>query len=147
MDCRNFVDEMQYQTVMNRTHSFSELNVSNILRNHFPGLALIQSSLVNGLRTIQTIYSAQHISITSAYRTPAVNNEIDTEAGSWAPRSRHVFGDAVDMATGGSQDTFNSLTAASQQKGNCIEDQNATGLGHVHVDWRQSGCKPEWLVK
>jgi hypothetical protein len=115
--------------------------------------AIIASVLESGVDAIQdawynlgngTIYS------TSGYRNPVHNREHITPAG--AANGRHIYGDAMDLASNASnwQDMWN--TATSQSPRPCAEPQILSGTGHVHVDYRavegvlnpQGPCPATW---
>ena len=75
--------------------------------------------------------------INSGYRNPAHNASIPGAA----TQSRHMFGDAADIASNAG--TWQALRAAGKSCGACVEPLRVSGPGHVHVDWR-GGCPQEW---
>jgi uncharacterized protein YcbK (DUF882 family) len=125
--------------------SFGQLNVSNIQRDHFPNWALLRQVLLDGLENTRSHYNNQAVSITSGYRTPWVQYQIEKNSSAPSPRSWHVHGDAADLATRSVQDAWDHLHDAALGAGGCVEPQNQSGLPHVHVDWRPlSGCPALW---
>jgi hypothetical protein len=86
-----------------------------------------------GLDLWRQSYGAQR-SPTSVYRTPSHNAAIGG-----APHSRHMFGDAVDLANAsGTQGEWQNMYNAAQVAGaDYIEPQaGPCGIACTHGDWR-----------
>ena len=113
--------------------------------------AIIGPYFTTGLVGVQN--SAGNLTLNSAYRNPAAEKAAAANANShYPPGSRHQYGDAADLATGNNQTTFTSIRTAGLQNGACGEPQTNSGLGHVHLDWRQLAplkwkvqCAQPWL--
>jgi len=73
--------------------------------------------------------------INSAYRNPKHAYEI----GHYDPTSRHMAGDAVDLATGSDQPTWTRQHDVGLSKWGCVEPQYKSHIDHVHIDWRTFG--------
>jgi hypothetical protein len=113
--------------------TFAELNVNQ----EYPW-AILTSTFLTGLQNTRNVYGAMTVS--SGYREPAYNHTIDPTA----PGSRHVFGDAADIAS--TQSTWQELHDDAKQNGACVEPVNYTGQydwTHVHMDWRGT-CPNGW---
>jgi hypothetical protein len=96
--------------------------------------------------------------INSGYRNPAK----EASVGTYYPNSRHMAGDAVDLATGNSQNTYTQQRNAGIQYSGCVEPVDLvhgpqTNYNHTHIDWRSqatpngavhfagpSSCPPKW---
>ena len=126
--------------------TFEKLNVSDIKRSEYPKWAILRSSLMLGLTNIKSAYG-NSITIESAYRSPKVQKAIDDDAIQKAkaaghtppppsPDSRHLHGDAVDMAAGTVKKWDGISSAAENTAGVCIEPERDSTTGHVHADWR-----------
>jgi hypothetical protein len=111
------------QTAHSAHFSFAELNTGDY------SWAIIRDSLLTGLENTRTSYNNQPMIVNSAYRNPARNNSVGG-----ASQSRHMFGDAADIAAGNC-DTWNRLAAAACGAGAWLEPVEQSGLGHVHMDW------------
>ena len=119
------------QTAHSAHFSFAELNSGDYT------WAIIGGSLLNGLECVRTGNGNTPLIINSGYRNPAHNANIPGAA----PQSRHMFGDAADIASNAG--TWQALRNAGKNCGACVEPQNVSGTGHVHVDWR-GGCPQGW---
>jgi hypothetical protein len=108
--------------------SFNELNTGDytvaLIRD-----PLIVGSSTDGLEKWRSQYGSP-MTVTSAYRNPARNQAVGGAAG-----SRHVFGDAADIATGGDHNVWNSLqTAAQNANADFIETTaDACGWNCLHA--------------
>jgi uncharacterized protein YcbK (DUF882 family) len=76
------------------------------------------------------------MTVNSGYREPAFNKAMGHVVG-----SRHVFGDAADIAS--NQSTWQTIANDADAKGACIEPQSQSGTAHVHMDWRGT-CPSGW---
>ena len=130
--------------------AYSTLNQDDIEYNDYPDWALLRSSMLSGLEYIVAGYG-ESISVTSGYRSPYVQHEIDTAniaAGKYkipSPHSRHVHGDAVDIRARDQNtwNTFHYIVRDLDQQA-CIEPYHKA-VDHFHVDWRPwSQCPPTW---
>jgi hypothetical protein len=118
--------------------TFSQLNFGSYT------WAIIGSYFTAGLVGVQN--SAGHLSINSAFRNPEAEKAAAAAAGiHYPPGSCHQYGDAVDLATGSNQNTFTTIRSAGIRNLGCGEPQDVSGLGHVHLDWRQQ-APPKWRV-
>src|SRR5205814_825884 len=125
--------------------AFTEYNTSDIQRNEFPDWAIVRGSLSSGADCARSNYGGP-LNINSAYRSPATNNAIDPSA----PGSRHIHGDAVDLATDAT--TWDAVASAGAGEGAgcgspCLEPRADTFPGHVHFDWRNAAgvsCPAGW---
>ena len=113
--------------------------------------AVIGSYFTTGLVAVQN--SAGNLTINGAYRNPEAEKTAASNAGAhYPPGSRHQYGDAADLATGNNQNTFTAIRSAGLNNSACGEPQSVSGLGHVHLDWRQQAplkwkvqCSSTWL--
>jgi hypothetical protein len=124
--------------------SFSELNAADINHGDFPDWAILRSYFLNGLENTRTNYQNQSITLSRAYSSPYVQQQINPGEA----HSRHIHGDAADMATGSVQTIWNALHNAALTAGACVEPENRSGVNHVHADWRRSdgvACAATWL--
>jgi hypothetical protein len=111
--------------------TFSELNGGDY------SVALIKDQLIaasssDGLEKWRSNYGSP-MTVTSAYRNPAHNASVGGAA-----QSRHMYGDAADIATGSDHNVWNSmLTAAQNANADWTEDTSGPcGWACVHADWR-----------
>jgi|GEM_PF-7070609 len=111
--------------------TFAELNSGDYT------WAIIRNSLLTGLECVRTGNGNQPLTINSGYRNPAHNAGIPGAA----PQSRHMFGDGADIASNARN--WQGLHNIGKNCGACVEPQNVSGAGHVHVDWRGS-CPQNW---
>ena len=102
--------------------------------------AILTLNLLEGLEVIRMTEGGSPITITRGYSTPAHNFQVSQ--GTW-PNSQHIYGDAADMATGGVQATWDTLSGAATVALACVEPENLSTISHVHADWRGS-CPPGW---
>ena len=100
--------------------------------------AILRGSLLGGLETIRYKYGIDLV-INSGYRTPFHNCCQITPRGT--PNSRHIYGDAADIAT--NSVNWHSIQSYGKSAGACVEPAQKSGLGHVHVDWRGI-CPTGW---
>ncbi|MEN3335356.1 MAG: zinc D-Ala-D-Ala carboxypeptidase [Blastocatellia bacterium] len=119
------------QTAHSAHFSFAELNSGDYT------WAIIRNSLLAGLECVRTGNGNVTLIINGGYRNPAHNAAIPGSA----PQSRHMFGDAADIAS--NTGTWQPLHNAGKNCGACVEPQDLSGSGHVHVDWR-GGCPQRW---
>ena len=118
---------------------FDQLNTGD-----YPNWAILRSVLFAGLDTMQQACWNQigpapapvcnfTFTITSGYRNPA-DNASTPHSGH---NSRHMFGDAADIATFKNQTTWNVVRAIAKSNtvNGCVEPQNISTLNHVHVEW------------
>ena len=110
--------------------SFAELN-----RGDF-AWAILTDRLLNGLENVRRRNGNRPLSLTSAYRNPSRNRRVGG-----ASQSRHMYGDAADIAS--NRTTFPALARHGKASGGCIEPVSLSGTGHVHVDYR-GPCPPGW---
>jgi hypothetical protein len=151
--CQQFWSEIQYSS--NRNEVFFPFNVMNqddIKADDHPNWALLQSSMLNGIMMIELVNGGP-IAITSAYRSPLVQNNLDQnniQAGKQkvaSPHSRHLHGDAVDIATYRNDTTWFSMKQLVRNNiaNVCIEPLRFSTNNHLHVDWRPwSMCPEAW---
>ena len=99
-------------------------------------MAKIEENIIRcavGLELIRTYFGNKPIRINSWYRTPIENKNVGGST-----KSRHLYGDAVDMNVAGftPRYVFNSL--------NKIHAKGGLGLyrTHVHLDFR--GYRARW---
>ena len=111
--------------------SFAELNTGDY------SWAIIRTSLLDGLECTRSANGDVPLIINSGYRNPAKQNRVNPGA----INSRHVHGDAADIASNAS--TWQPLHDAGKSCSACVEPEGLSGAGHVHVDWRGS-CPPGW---
>jgi hypothetical protein len=120
------------------TQNYPNFNVSS------PSLwALVRSPVIAGFNLWQQGVGSS-LTITSAYRTPGYN-----EFRGYARGSRHVFGDAIDVANPSNQysDWLLRYEKAQAAGANWLEDRhsvyrchcNSTECDCVHADWRNTG--------
>jgi hypothetical protein len=118
------------QTAHSAHFSFAELNSGDY------SWAIIRNSLLSGLECVRTGNGNAALTLNSGYRNPAHNAAVGGES-----QSRHMFGDAADIAS--NAQTWDPLHNAGKSCGACVEPRSATFPGHVHVDWR-GGCPQGW---
>jgi hypothetical protein len=118
------------QTAHSTHFSFAELNSGDY------SWAIIRNSLLTGLECVRTGNGNVALTINSGYRNPAHNAAVGGES-----QSRHMFGDAADIAS--NDQTWDPLHNAGKSCGACVEPRSATFPRHVHVDWR-GGCPQGW---
>lgn len=120
------------QTASSAHFTFAELNSGDY------SWAIIRQVLLDGLETARANYGNNPLVINSGYRNPAKQFRID---GGASLNSRHVYGDAADIASNSS--SWAPIKDAAKAAGACVEPQSGSGSGHVHADWRGS-CPPLW---
>jgi len=118
------------QNASSQHFAFNELNGGDY------NWAIIRNVLLGGLEDTRTNNGNVPLTINSGYRNPARNNAVGG-----AQNSRHMYGDAADIAS--NQNTWANLRAAAQAAGACSEPLALSGYGHVHADWR-GGCPAGW---
>ena len=126
--CSDFTDSAH-----TTNFTFAELNVSQTY-----SWAILRSYFLTGLQNTRNLYGSS-MTVNSGYREPAHNHAIGG-----TQSSRHVFGDASDIASNST--TWQPLHDAAKANGACVEPANYTGTydyNHVHMDWRGT-CKPGW---
>jgi len=106
--------------------SFAELNTGDY------SWAIIRDRLLTGLETTRSNYGYPML-VNSGYRNPARNARIGG-----ASQSRHMYGDAADIAAGDCP-TWNALAEAACRAGAWVEPISLSGVGHVHMDWGHAG--------
>lgn len=110
------------QNASSQHFSFAELNTGDYI------WAIIRGYFLTGLEATRSNYGNPMI-INSAYRNPARNARVGG-----APNSRHMHGDAADIAAGDC-DAWNRLADAACRAGAWVEPRSQSGVGHVHMDW------------
>jgi hypothetical protein len=115
-------------------YTFPQYNVSDA--SHYPGYAILRSYFLSGVESTVSHYGSAP-GMNSGYRSPLINHNIDPNA----PGSRHIHGDAADLAS--SSSTWTSLHNAAKLASACVEPESQSGAGHVHADWRGS-CPSGW---
>lgn len=127
------------ESASNAYYSFNTLKGSDDYQ-----WALIQYPLVEPASTgvglsawvssYETAYGAGVPTFNSGYRTPVYNLTLNGSARA----SRHMFGDAADLNSSGSETIFLELTASAYAAGaSYVEPNNSyVNYGHVHADWR-----------
>ncbi|MGE0129646.1 MAG: D-Ala-D-Ala carboxypeptidase family metallohydrolase [Blastocatellales bacterium] len=110
--------------------AFNELNSGDY------NWAIIRNVLLTGLENTRTNYFDLPLIINSGYRNPARNS-----VAGGAINSRHVYGDAADIAS--NQSDWQGKSTAARLAGACIEPVEQSGFGHVHADWR-GPCPAGW---
>jgi hypothetical protein len=158
-DCDTFISSKVMYPTLNFT--FQQLDVSDIKRNEYPDWAIFRPSLLAGLESIRAGLGGEPLTIDSAYRSPDVQNIIDSAAIAKAeaqgktplpkpsPHSRHIHGDAVDILTGNNQhiwQEFHDVARALYPQA-CIEPHESSTYDHLHIDWRPlDACtNKDWL--
>jgi hypothetical protein len=162
--CQQFWSEIMYSSTRDAViFPFSVLNQDDIKASDHPNWALLQQSLLNGMFNIELAIGGP-ITISSAYRSPKIQNQIDQEAiqkyynkhpgghdpPSPSPQSEHLHGDAVDMSTNSvqdpqdAQDVWDSLHNAALTAGACVEPERESTVNHVHADWRRVCPNKKW---
>ena len=127
--CTDFTDNK------NSPHfSFVELNHEE--DNDYPSWALLSDGLFSGLEAIRSARN-QALTINSGYRSPARNANTPKAP----PNSRHVHGDAADIAT--TSASWDDMQRAGKAANACAEPSILSYPGHVHVDWR-GACPVGW---
>lgn len=129
------------------TYTFSLLNYGTY------SWAVLRPYFITELHNLADLTS---FTITSAYRNPAEEKYIDTlNGGMWYPGSRHMYGDAVDVATSG-KSQWTTYQTDGHQIGACVEPVGVAGYplnySHAHLDWRTNPsalpyyiqCPPHW---
>jgi hypothetical protein len=111
--------------------TFAELNV----QQEYPW-AILTSTFLTGLQNTRNVYGP--MTVNSGYREPAFNKAMGHVVG-----SRHVFGDAADIAS--TQSTWQTIANVADAQGACIEptSQQNNSYAHVHMDWRGT-CPSGW---
>jgi len=104
-------------------------------------------TIAQNLENIRTAIGNRPMDVRSGYRNPAHNAGLIPNPG--APNSRHIYGDAADIANGdfnGDGDTTNDdrilMRTEAKDKGACVEPLNLTPW-HIHMDWR-GPCPHGW---
>jgi hypothetical protein len=118
------------QTAHSQNFTFAQLNSGDYT------WAIIRDSLLTGLECVRTANGNVNLTINSGYRNPAHNAQVGGES-----QSRHMFGDAADIAS--NSQTWDPLHDAGKSCNACVEPRSATFPGHVHVDWR-GACPQGW---
>jgi len=111
--------------------SFVELNTGDY------SWAIIRDRLLTGLENTRSNYGYP-MPVTSGYRNPARNQRVGGQ-----PNSRHVYGDAADIAVrdnngdGDLSDDSKRLARAALDAGaTYTQEYPERGYSHVHMDWR-----------
>jgi hypothetical protein len=125
-ECADFSDSRH------ATHfSFNELDTGDY------SVALIRDPLIvgassDGLESWRSNYGGAMV-VNSAFRNPERNENVGG-----ATQSRHMYGDAADIATAGDHDVWNDLhAAAANANADYIEPVTGPcGWACVHGDWR-----------
>jgi uncharacterized protein YcbK (DUF882 family) len=99
--------------------------------------AIIRDRLLTGLENTRSNYDYP-MPVTSGYRNPARNQRVGGQ-----PNSRHVYGDAADIAVrdnngdGDLSDDSKRLARAALDAGaTYTQEYPERGYSHVHMDWR-----------
>lgn len=126
------------------TYTFSMLNYGTY------SWAILRPYFISGLHSLADLGS---FTITSAYRNPAKEQAIDQQYGyTFTPGSRHLYGDAVDVASSG-KSQWTTYQTDGHQIGACVEPSGVQGnYAHTHLDWRTNPsalpyygqCPPHW---
>ena len=146
--CGSFVSKTDFPSKYPLAHfTFEMLNTSTIVHEpRYKDWAIVLPPLDPGLNAIRLEYGHELV-ISSAYRTPLVQHDLDVELQATDPThklahsSRHVHGDAADIDTGGNTLVLWTPLRNAARSANpiaCIEPSNVSGFKHVHVDWRPS---------
>jgi len=114
--------------------TFAMLNV-----NQWYFWAILRQVFLTGLENTRVAYN-QDMTVNSGYRSPKYNATAINPPG--APGSRHVFGDAADIAS--NESTWHPLHDVAKNNGACVEPHETQGsYAHVHMDWR-GACPQGW---
>ena len=129
--------DMQKQHIPARTEFVNSSTYSDP-GGHFPFSEVNSGDYSWAIFTIadklENIYSGYGpISLSGGYRNPVHNANIIPTG---APESRHIYGDAADIAT--TVNTWKNLRDAVHKyyPNACCEPKAVSGTGHLHVDWR-----------
>ena len=128
LSCGSFTSEAHTEHF-----SFAQLNSGNYK------WAVLGKNLLNGLECICKRRPKEQVNLNSGYRNPAHNATLKGAA----PDSRHVHGDAADLASG--PRTWQSISRDGKACQACVEPLRLIGnsASHVHVDWREK-CPTSW---
>ena len=112
---------------------FAELNTSTYNTNP-NSWAILRDILFTGLEAIRHLNGDQTLGISSGYRNPVLN--INTP-NSDKLKSRHMFGDAVDIRTGSDPIAWQTLHdfAVGADINGCVEPHAISTYDHLHVEW------------
>lgn len=120
----------------------------------YQAYAILQPYMSTDLVGVQSTYKSS-LTITSGYRDP----QAEKKQAKYYPNSRHMAGDAVDLATGNNSNTWSNLQKAGHANKACVEPADYQGskttpnYNHAHLDWRTLGtgnfpgpksCPPKW---
>jgi len=132
------------QTLSDPHFTFKELNTGNY------SWAILRSYFISELDALNVL--SPGFGVNSAYRNPAKQKAIDIANGQkyWNTGSRHMYGDAVDVAT--TQSNWTQYQGWGHQLSACVEPSSMSGYGHAHLDWRDqatlgptfTGCPKYW---
>jgi hypothetical protein len=134
------------QTLVDPNFTFAELNTGSY------SWAILRSYFISEMDSLEGL--APGFGVDSAYRNPAKEKAISTANGQkyWPTGSRHMYGDAVDVAT--TQSTWQTYHDDGKQLGACVETIFSQGgsYAHAHLDWRDlatvgptfTGCPRGW---
>lgn len=133
--CSDFTSSVNWQY----PGGFSFLTLAPTQSTGYGQWAVIQPYMANNLRSVFNDLGNLP-DITSGYRNPAK----EASVGRYFPNSRHMAGDAVDLRTEGSQETYSRQQAAGHQEHGCVEPVNPKDgpqmdYNHTHIDWRTFG--------
>lgn len=112
--------------------------------------AILRSYFISALNQLADLKS---FTVSSAYRNPAREAALAQASGqSYAPGSRHQYGDAVDIASNSSD--WSIYQSDGHAIGACVEPVYVQGgsYAHAHLDWRTDAaavpnfatCPPYW---
>lgn len=145
--CSDFITSEQWNSV------FSWGSMVQSETAAYQDYAILQSYMNANLTTLQAKYGP--ITINSGYRDP----QAEKRQVKYYPNSRHMAGDAVDLATGNSSNTWGKFQTAGHANHACVEPATLQGKNgvpsydHSHLDWRTFGsgtykgpakCPPGW---
>lgn len=127
--------EREYQQQLNRVMVSPHFSLAEFACKHC-GTVKLHPRLVELLEALRETIGGKPIVITSGYRCPERNRQVGG-----APQSRHLYGDAVDIAVAPTGLSIDELAALARRVG-------FTGIGfyddgHLHVDCRP-GAPVAW---
>lgn len=147
--CSDFTDE----TIWSLTSIFPYPSMTQSETASYQAYAILQQYMSTNLSGVQTAFG--YLTITSGYRDP----QAERKQAKYYPNSRHMAGDAVDLATGNAKQTWLDLQNDGHTNKACVEPADYQGTktnpnyGHAHLDWRTLGsghflgpknCPKDW---
>jgi hypothetical protein len=135
------------QTLSDPNFTFAQLNTANF------SWAILRSYFISNMDSLEGLSSG--FGVNSAYRDPAKEYQVAASfGGRYAPGSRHLHGDAVDVAT--THSTWTTHQTDGHQLGACVEPVSYQGGSYAdaHLDWRglatvgptYTGCPTGWSI-